>query len=265
MKKKSRIVVRTGLTKLDAIISGFRGGELAVIAGRPSMGTSALLYTILNNGVVETKEKPCVVCFQPELSMLETKLRFDCINARVDILKATQWRITKDELHRLEEAHKKIFPMVFIYDWPAVKLLSRIRKEAINLNRKCHLKVIAIDYLRLIRSEFKRPPSHKDTTRICASLKRLAKQLNVAIILLSRVPRTVERRRPQIPKLLDLKKYGEVEKYADKVLFIYREEYYGPTDGNKGVAKIIVAKNLGGHVGMAGVKFTRRYLCFDNA
>jgi len=265
MEKKNRIVLKTGLTKLDAIITGFRGGELTIIAGRPSMGKSALLHTIINNGAVEVKERPYVVCFQPDLSRLETSLRLDCINARVDIRKATQWQVTKDEFRRLKKSHKKIFDESAIWICNMyIKTLSRIHKEAMDLDKRRSLKVIAIDYLQLLTSNSRRPLNRKDTTRLCASLKRLAKQLNVAIILLSQLPRTVERRRPQIPRLSDLKKYGEVEKYSDKILFIYREEYYGPTDENKGIAKIIIAKNQGGHVGMVDIRFIRSYLRFDN-
>ena len=262
-----KTVIKSGLTKLDEMIGGFKVGELAIIAGRPSMGKTALLYTIINNGAVEVKENPYVVCFQPNLSAFETRFLLDCLHARVNPLKASRWGITKDEFGRLKKAHKKIFydPIVVsIYDWPAVKLLSRMRKEVINLHKKTNLKVIAIDHLQSIKSDLRSPLSHKDTARICASLKRLAEQLNIAVILLSQLPRAVERRRPQIPRLSDLKEYGEIEKYADKILFLYREEYYVPTDTNKGLAKIIVAKNRSGHVGIVDVKFIRKYLRFDN-
>ena len=262
---KSKIVIKTGLTKLDEMIGGFKGGELAVIAGRPSMGKTAFLHTIINNGAVEAKEKPYVLCFQPDLSRIETNLRLDCINARVDIYKASQWQVTKDEFRRLKESHKKIFYESAIWICNMyIKTLFSIRKEAMYLDKRRSLKVMAIDYLQLLTSDSKRSLNRTDTTRLCASLKRLAKQLNVAVILLSQLPRTVERRRPQIPRLSDLEKYGEVEKYADKILFIYREEYYIPTDTNKGVAKIIVAKNQGGQVGTVDVRFIRSYLRFDN-
>ena len=264
--KKNKVVLKTGLTKLDAMIGGFKAGELTVIAGRPSMGKSAFLYTIINNGAVEVKKRPYVVCFQPDSSTIETRFRLDCLNTRVDLYEASRWRVTNDEFRRLKRAHKKIFDELKIWMCNmGIKTLCRIRKAAMDLYKTRHLKVIAIDYLQLLMSDSGRPLSRKDATKLCASLKKLAKQLNIVIILLSQVPRAIERRKPQIPILSDLKKYGEIEKYADKILFIYREEYYNPTDENEGAAKIIVAKNRDGQVGIMDVKFTRKCLRFDNA
>ena len=103
-----KTVIKSGLTKLDEMIGGFKVGELAIIAGRPSMGKTALLYTIINNGAVEVKENPYVVCFQPGLSTLETRVRLDCLNTRVSLYKVSRWQVTRDEVRRLKKAHKNI-------------------------------------------------------------------------------------------------------------------------------------------------------------
>ena len=263
MAKKNNGAVASGLSGLDSMIGGFNCGELAIVGGRPAMGTTAFLNTIINNGIVEPEKKISALCVQPGLSVLEARTRLDCLRARVDLNSVASWCITNDELCRLKKADEQIFnaPTVHLCDWPAMKQLFRIRKEAIRVSKECELRVIAVDYLQSMIMA----PCSEDAAKICAGLKGLAKRLNVAVILLSRVPRTVERRTDRIPRLSDLEVYGDIEKYADKILFIYREEYYTPTGENKGSAKIVIAKNKGGQTGSVDVSFMRSYLRFDNA
>lgn len=260
--KENQVLIKSGLTKLDEMIGGFKGGELAVIAAGPFMGKTALLQTIINNRPLKSK-KPTILYFPLNVPMLEARQRLDCLNARVAYLKATWWKITPNELCRLRKARTFNFDDSGILISPGSSIaLADLARAVRDSHEHYGTKVVVIDSLNLGMD--RRP---EEIAKICESLKRLAKRLNVALIVSCFINlRTAFDSKPPIPSLENLKDSWGFEKVADTILFIYREAAYiqRPVNSPPDPAQIIVAKNRSYRTGKVDVKFNSSYMRFDD-
>lgn len=259
--------VPSGFTKVDRITSGWQRSDLIIIAARPSMGKTAFVLSMARNMAVE-HQRP-IAFFSLEMSALqlvnrlivgETQLASDKIrNGR---LENYEWEQLEYKIKDLEQAP------IYIDDTPAISIFE-LRAKCRRLKQKHNVQAIIIDYLQLMTGPANSAGSREqEVSSISRSLKSIAKELDVPIIALSQLNRSVEMRSGnKRPQLSDLRESGAIEQDADLVIFIHRPEYYGldvDDDGRslKGIAEIIIAKHRNGAVGDVELKFIREYAKF---
>ncbi|RMG40389.1 MAG: replicative DNA helicase [Candidatus Dadabacteria bacterium] len=262
-KKELVTGVPSGFDKLDAKTAGFQPSDLIIIAARPSMGKTALALSIVQ--YVAIYKKIPVALFSLEMSKEQLVLRMLCSEARVDNSKVRTGHLGERDFPRLVDAASKIAesPM-FIDDSPAITVME-LRAKARRLHREVNLGLIVVDYLQLMRSPAYSQSREQEISDISRSLKALAKELNVPVIALSQLNRSVESRNDKRPLMSDLRESGAIEQDADIIMFIYRDEVYHPENTeNHGVAELIVSKQRTGPTGTVRVAFSPEFTRFDN-
>jgi replicative DNA helicase len=254
----------TGLTSgfvgLDKMTSGFQKTELVILAARPSMGKTAFVCNCAL--AMAGKGKTGVLIFSLEQSKLELAERFLCQFAKVDGHKVRQGNLDKFERDQILEASSELgtFP-IFIDDVPG-RTISQISAFARRMKRQSGIGCVIIDYLQLIEAEEKTMPREQQIATITRRLKFMAKELQIPVIALAQVNRGVEQRDDKKPKLSDLRESGAIEQDADLVIFLHREEVYNPSEENKGLADLIVAKNRSGPIGIAPLTWLKESMRF---
>lgn len=224
--------VTTGLTDLDQMLGGLHNSDLLILAGRPSMGKTALVTNIAYNAAYSYhksggEEGAVVGFFSLEMSSEQLAARILSEQVEISSSKMRKGELSNDEFTRLVVASQELHRIpLFIDDTPALTV-SALRTRSRRLKRQHNLGMIVVDYLQLISS----PPGSNDgrvneVSEITRGLKTLAKELNVPVIALSQLSRAVESRDPPRPQLSDLRESGSIEQDADVVMFIYRPEYY---------------------------------------
>jgi replicative DNA helicase len=223
--------VATGLRDLDRWLGGLHNSDLLVIAGRPSMGKTALATNIAFNAARYKLEKldggVGVLFFSLEMSAEQLSTRVLASESGVSSDSIRRGSISKDSFHRFLEVSRELeFIDLFIDDTPNITA-HQIRTRARKIKRQHDIGLIVIDYLQLISSVNKRPDNRvNEVAEITRALKGIAKELNVPVLALSQLSRAVEQREDKKPQLADLRESGAIEQDADVVMFIYREEYY---------------------------------------
>ncbi|HOK56775.1 MAG TPA: replicative DNA helicase [bacterium] len=253
----------TGFIDLDKMTTGLHPSDFIIIASRPSMGKTALACNIalnLNSGV----EKIPVLIFSLEMSKEQIVQRMLCSEAKVNILKLRQGLLSDKEIGRLLIAASQLEEAsIFIDDTPSLNVFE-LRARARRLKAKENIQVIIIDYLQLMRGKGRAENRQQEISEISASLKSLAKELNIPVIAVSQLSRATEQRVDKKPQLADLRESGSIEQDADLVLLLYREEYYNETEENKGIAEVIIAKQRNGPTGSVFLTFLEEYTRFEN-
>ncbi len=254
--------VPTGFHDLDMITAGLQKSDLIVLAGRPSMGKSALAISMLEHaGVVE--KLPCVF-FSLEMSKDQLAQRMLCSIAGVNAQKVRTGFFSQSDWPKLVSAAGKLSEApIFIDDTPGISALE-LRAKARRLKSRNDIRMIVVDYLQLMRSSSRRENRQQEISEISRSMKALSRELDVPIIAISQLSRAVEQRADHRPMLSDLRESGAIEQDADVVMLLLREEYYNPTEENKGVSEIIVAKQRHGPVGTIKLAFLAEYTKFSN-
>ena len=254
--------VATSFTKFDAMTSGLQKADLIVLAGRPSMGKSALAVSIAENVGIE--QKIGVAIFSLEMSKEQLVQRMLCSQARVDAHKVRSGFLSPSDWPKLTAAAGRLSESkIFIDDTPAISALE-LRAKARRLKASDDIGLIILDYLQLMRGSAKADSRQQEISEISRSIKSLARELRVPIIALSQLSRAVESRQDHRPQLSDLRESGAIEQDADLVILMMREEYYNPTEENSGVADIIIAKQRNGPVGTVKLAFLKEYMRFEN-
>ena len=235
---------------------------MIVIAGRPSMGKSALVSCIAEHiGVVE---KAPVAFFSLEMSKEQLVQRVLCSHARVDAHKVRTGFLSQADWPRLVSAAGKLSEApLYIDDSPSISVLE-LRAKARRLKAQYDIKLIILDYLQLMQGPPKADNRQQEISEISRSLKALARELNVPLIAISQLSRAVEQRSDHRPQLSDLRESGAIEQDADLVILLLREEYYNPTEENKGLAEVIIAKQRNGPTGSLTLTFIGEYMRFEN-
>ena len=261
-RKENITGIATGFRELDIRTAGLQSSDLIVIAGRPSMGKSALASCIAEHAAVV--EKLPVAFFSLEMSKEQLVQRTLCSHARVDAHKVRTGFLSQADWPRLVSAAGKLSeaPM-YIDDSPGITVLE-LRTKARRLKAQFDIKLIVLDYLQLMDGPAKADNRQQEISEISRSLKALARELNVPVIAISQLSRAVEQRSDHRPQLSDLRESGAIEQDADLVLLLLREEYYNPTDENKGIAEVIIAKQRNGPVGTLKLAFLGEYVRFEN-
>ena len=253
--------VPTGFTDLDKMTAGLQRSDLVVIAARPSMGKTSLA---LNIAQYAARSGYTVGIFSLEMSAQQLVSRLLCSEAHIDAhrfrtgyLNREEWARLADGLHRLSESR------IFIDDSPGITVLE-MRAKSRRLKQEHGLDMLLVDYLQLIQGRGRVDSRTNEVSQISRDLKMLAKELNVPLIALSQLSRAPETRTDHRPQLSDLRESGSIEQDADVVAFIYREEMYGATDENQGVAELIIGKQRNGPTGVVRLAFLREFTRFEN-
>ena len=261
-RKENITGLATGFREVDTRTAGLQPSDLIVIAGRPSMGKSALASCIVEHiGVVE---KEPVAFFSLEMSKEQLVQRMLCSHARVDAHKVRTGFLSQADWPRLVSAAGKLSEApIFIDDSPGITVLE-LRAKARRLKAQHDIQLIVLDYLQLMQGPSGADNRQQEISEISRSLKALARELNVPLIAISQLSRAVEQRSDHRPQLSDLRESGAIEQDADLVMLLLREEYYNPTEENKGVAEVIIAKQRNGPVGSLNLAFLGEYMRFEN-
>lgn len=254
--------IPTGFTDFDIKTAGLQPSDLIVIAGRPSMGKSAFAINIVEHCSI--LEKIPTVFFSLEMSKEQLVQRLLCSHARIDAHKVRTGYLSASDWPSLTTAAGKLSEApIFIDDMPCSSVLE-LRAKARRLKAHHNIALIVVDYLQLMRGSSNIENRQQEISEISRSLKALARELNVPVIAISQLSRAVENRTDHRPQLSDLRESGAIEQDADVVVLLMREEYYNPTEENKGTAEAIIAKQRNGPVGTVKLAFLKEYTRFEN-
>lgn len=265
--------LKTDFYDLDDMTSGFQKSDLIVIAARPSMGKTALALNIAANMAV--KMKKAVAFFSIEMSRLQIMMRLLAIRAGVSMssIRTGKPHLTQTEWSRLEVAASELQKTKLYIDDSASLSIIEMKSRARRLMTENQLDIVFIDYLQLMKvtgENLRRNDSRaQEITIITASLKELAKELNIPVVAmaqLNRAPETRGTRKEKGPKYLlsDLKESGSIEQDADLVIFLHREDQVDRDTDKKGVAEVIIAKQRNGPTGKIFLAFIDKFTKFAN-
>lgn len=250
--------VPTGFRDMDGILAGLQRSDLIVLAARPSMGKTAFALNLAHNVAANTKQP--VLVFSLEMSKEQLVDRLLSMESGVDAWALRTGNLTDSDFERISDAMGALSQApVFIDDTPGITI-SELRTKARREAHKQPLGLIVVDYLQLMSAGGKFGGSDnrvQEISEISRGLKSIARELNVPLIALSQLSRSVENRNPQIPQLADLRESGSIEQDADIVAFIYREEYYNPETENKGITDILIKKHRNGATGTVKLRFAK--------
>ncbi len=257
--------VPTGFKDLDEKTSGLQGGDLIIVAGRPSMGKTAFSMNIAENVAVECKLP--VAVFSMEMGGAQLVMRILGSVGRLDQHVLRTGRLEDEHWSKLNNAVVKLSdaPM-YIDETPgltALELRARARRLARQYGGK--LGLIVVDYLQLMSGSGRGENRSSELGEISRSLKGLAKELSVPIVALSQLSRSVEQRQDKRPMMSDLRESGAIEQDADIIIFMYRDEYYNPETPQKGLAEAIIGKHRNGPTGKVYLTFLGQYTRFESA
>ncbi|MBW4635482.1 MAG: replicative DNA helicase [Iphinoe sp. HA4291-MV1] len=255
--------VPTGFYDLDAMTSGFSCGDLVVIAGRPSMGKSAFAAQVAFN--VASSYRLPVVVFSLEMSKLQVALRLLASEAGIETGYLKSGRIGEAQWEPLSKAIGSLSELPIYLDDTPDPPLTYIEAECrkVMASERRELGLIVVDYLQLMSSEHN-GNRNNEIAALTRGLKRLAMKLQTPVICLSQLSRAVETRTNKRPMLSDLRDSGGIEQDADKVIMLYREEYYTPDTQDRGIAEVILAKHREGPTGTAKLLFDGQFTKFKN-
>ena len=286
--------ISTGLADLDRKLGGLHPSDLVIVAGRPSMGKTALATNIAFNiaRAFREGEKPDgtrgavdggrVGFFSLEMSSEQLATRILSEQSRVPSEKIRRGDMTEEEFRRFVEAARELERMPFYIDDTAALPISTLAARARRLKRQHGLDVLFVDYLQLVRATSSKDSRVNEISEITQGLKAIAKELNIPVIALSQLSRQVESREDKRPQLSDLRESGSIEQDADAVMFVFREEYYrerekpSETDMDKmlkwqeimeavrGKAEVIIGKQRHGPIGTVDLAFEGQFTRFGN-
>ncbi|AOJ62875.1 replicative DNA helicase [Burkholderia ubonensis] len=253
----------TGFVDLDRMTSGMHGGELIIVAGRPSMGKTAFSMNIGEYVAVEYGLP--VAVFSMEMPGTQLVMRMLGSVGRLDQHRMRTGRLTDEDWPKLTHAVQKMSEAQLFIDETGGLNPMELRSRARRLARQCgKLGLIIVDYLQLMSGSSQGENRATEISEISRSLKGLAKELDVPVIALSQLNRGLEQRPNKRPVMSDLRESGAIEQDADVILFIYRDEVYNPDSPDKGTAEIIIGKQRNGPIGPVRLTFLGQYTKFDN-
>ncbi|MHB1002149.1 MAG: replicative DNA helicase [Armatimonadota bacterium] len=271
----------TGFKDLDKITSGLQSSDFIIVAARPSMGKTAFVLDIARH--IAVQEKKPVALFSLEMSKEQLAVRLICSQSKVDAQRLRSGYIQNDEWVKLADGVGKLYAAPIFIDDNTGTTSLQMRAKCRRLKAEHGLSLIVIDYLQLMSGSRRTENRVQEIGEIARSLKGLARELNVPVIALSQLSRSVEQRPDKRPMLSDLRESGSIEAEADVVAFIYRDAYYkqkeiilddegSPVDLMTGqdalkidnTAEIIIGKQRNGPTGLIKLAFISKFACFEN-
>ena len=256
--------VATGYDELDRITAGLQPAEMIILAARPSMGKTALAMNIVQHAAMIGKVP--VAVFSLEMSVESLALRMLCSLGPIDSQRIRTGRLIDSDWPKLTRATGMLSEApIYIDDTPGLTVLE-MRAKARRLKSEQDLGLIVVDYLQLMQGKSSSENRAQEISDISRSLKAMAKELNVPVLALSQLNRSLENRTDKRPQLADLRESGAIEQDADVIMFIYRDEVYNRAEGNpnRGLAEIIVGKQRNGPTGVIKLSFLGEYTRFEN-
>ncbi|KKQ32511.1 MAG: Replicative DNA helicase [candidate division TM6 bacterium GW2011_GWF2_37_49] len=244
--------IPSGFAKFDEITSGMQKGDLLILAARPSMGKTALALNIAMNAWHSGAN---IGVFSLEMSSEQLVLRMLSAESQIPYQKIRNAAVTSDEWMDLTNTAAVLSDAkIFIDDSPGLSILE-LRAKARKLKAKENIQLLVIDYLQLINSTSRYENRTQEISAISRSLKALAKELNIPVLALSQLSRSLEGRMDKRPMLSDLRESGAIEQDGDVIFFIYRDVVYNPDTENPDLAEVIIGKQRNGPTGTLNVKF----------
>lgn len=256
--------IPTGFADIDNYLSGLQKSDLIILASRPSLGKTSMALDFARH--IATKEKKPVAIFSIEMSKEQLVDRLICSQAEIDSWRMKTGRLSGEgpdnDFEKIQRALDELSAApIYIDDSPSPTVLQ-MRTMARRLQAQNNLGLIIVDYIQMIQPRDPYTSPVQQMTEISRSLKSLARELDIPVLALSQLNRSVESRSPAIPKLSDLRESGAIEQDADVVLFIYREDKERPNTDRKNVADIIIAKHRNGPTGRAELFFNESQASF---
>jgi replicative DNA helicase len=255
--------IPTGFTELDRMTAGFQRSDLIIVAARPSVGKTAFALNIAQNVATKTDEN--VAIFSLEMSAQQLVMRMLCAEGNINAQNLRTGSLTPEDWGKLTMAMGSLSNAgIYIDDTPGIRV-SEIRAKCRRLKQEKGLGMVLIDYLQLIQGSGRnRENRQQEVSEISRSLKALARELDVPVIALSQLSRSVEQRQDKRPMMSDIRESGSIEQDADIVAFLYRDDYYDKETENKNIIEIIIAKQRNGPVGTVQLAFIKEYNKFVN-
>ncbi len=256
--------VATGYDELDRMMAGLQPSDLIILAGRPSMGKTALAMNMVTHAGLINKVP--VAVFSLEMSMEQLALRMLCSIGRIDSQRVRTGHLHENDWPKLTRATGMLSDApIYIDDTAGISVLE-MRAKARRLKSDHDLGMVVVDYLQLMQGKSGIENRTQEISDISRSLKAMAKELDVPVIALSQLNRSVESRTDKHPQLSDLRESGAIEQDADVILFIYRDEVYNKAEDNpkRGMAEVIVGKQRNGPIGTITLTFLAEFTTFEN-
>ncbi len=256
--------IPTGYYELDKMTAGLQPADLIILAARPSMGKTALALNIAQYAAIEHKVP--VAIFSLEMAKEQLGMRLLCAESRVSSSRLRTGFLKEQDWPKLTRAAGVLSEApIYIDDTPAMTV-TEMRAKARRLKTEYDIGLVVVDYLQLMRGRGNVQSREQEISDISRSLKAMAKEINIPVLALSQLNRTLEHRPNKRPQLADLRESGAIEQDADVILFIYRDEVYNKAEDNpnKGLAEIIIGKQRNGPVGTLLLTFLDRYTRFEN-
>jgi len=256
--------VASGFERLDNMTSGFQNSDLIILAARPSMGKTAFALNIARNAAVSSGLP--VAFFSLEMSKEQLSMRLLTAEARVNAFRLRSGHISKEDWIKITDAASLLDTVPIYIDDSAGLTVMEIRAKARRMKKEKNIGLIVVDYLQLMRPTTTGERRDLEVSEMSRSLKSLAKELDIPIIVLSQLNRAPEQNHDKRPLLSHLRESGSLEQDADVVLFIYRDEVYNKAEdnANRGVAEIIIGKQRNGPIGKVFLQFEASYTRFQD-
>lgn len=252
--------VPTSFGDLDRLCNGLQPSDFVILAGRPSMGKTSLGMCIGYNAAM--KQNIPVGVFSLEMSKEQLVQRILCAEAKVDQQRLRNGTLDEEDWLKLHETAAKLAKApIYIDDAPGISI-RQLRAKARQLKAEKGLGLIVIDYLQMLQGGRRSENRQQEISEISRSLKGLAKELQIPVLALAQLSRSVEQRPNKRPVMSDLRESGSLEQDADLIMFIYRDDYYNPESEKKGIAEIIISKHRNGPVGSVELVFLKEYTKF---
>lgn len=258
--------VKSGYPDYDRMTAGFHKSDLVILAARPAMGKTALSLNFAHN--VATINQKAVLIFSLEMGKEQLINRMLADASGIDSFKLETGNFSGDDFAQISEAMAELSEApIFIDDTPGMTVLE-MRTKARRAAHEHDLGLIIVDYLQLMSGTSKRGQENRvqEVSEISRGLKLIARELQVPVIALSQLSRSVESRSPQIPMLSDLRESGSIEQDADQVMFLYREDYYNPETDRQNITDLLIAKHRRGATGSIELYFDKarvRFMSLD--
>jgi replicative DNA helicase len=254
----------TGFKEFDERTAGLQRGDLIIVAGRPSMGKTSFALNIAENAALNPASPKNTAIFSMEMSDEQLTQRMVSSLGRVSQSHLRNGRFPDEDWPRINGAIQMMSEApIWIDDTPALTP-TELRARARRLKRQYGLDLVVVDYLQLMKVSGTTENRATEISEISRSLKALARELEIPIIALSQLNRSVEQRNDKKPMMSDLRESGAIEQDADIIVFIYREEQYNPDTPRKGIADINIAKQRNGPTGEFAVTFLGQFTKFEN-
>ena len=255
--------VPTGFSDIDKLLGGLQKSDMIILAARPSVGKTSLALSFAHNAAKKYRQR--VAFFSLEMSNEQVVQRLISAETGIDSQRLRRGNLNQDEWSRFMKAYNDLSEtLIFIDDTPGVSALE-LRTKARRLHAEVGIDLIVVDYLQLMRGDYRSENRVQEISSISRALKGLARELNVPVLAISQLSRGVESRTDKKPILSDLRESGALEQDADVVVFIYRDEMYNENTERPNIADVIVAKHRNGPTGTVALYFRKELAQFLEA